>query len=175
MLSAPLARRSTTAALRRTYQTIGMFVTLFVIVRTSHTTPWATSSLHIAFWNQWYQLLLEGVAVGILTQLMGLPSGILLVPTAYFFAGYAARQAVLLSLVTVALASILPAWSYGKRGLIDSRYVSVLAVGGVIGGALGGATLISTAVSDHGVLYLFAVIGMFLCAREIYRLSNSTN
>ncbi len=67
----------------------------------------------------------------------------------------------------MALASALPVWSYAKRGLIDPIYGNWAVIGGMFGGFLGG--LLLARIPENGVLYLFAVVAMFLCGRELAR------
>lgn len=161
----PLAMKPGVRAQYRLFQSIGVAITLFTIVQTSHLSAWDVP--HFAAWQSFGPLAVLGLAVGALTQVLGLASGTLLVPTLYFLAGFSAKGAVALSLLVVALASALPAWSYTKRGLADLTYGNWAVLGGLVGG-FGGGLLLSV-VPERVVLYLFAVVAMLLCGRELAR------
>lgn len=166
VLAGPFAKRSAVFGWRQLCQTLGVGITLYVIIETSHRTLLNAPPHHSVSSPL---LLLLGLVVGALTQTMGLTSGVLLVPALYYFAGFTANVSVALSLLVVALASILPAWSYAQRGLMDTTYSVPTILGGILGGFLGG--LLLAHLPEKGVLYLFAVIAMFLSGRELARIS----
>ncbi len=163
ILAAPIGVRPGVAAQRKQFLSIGVALTLFVIVQTSHVTPWDIP--YFAAWKAFWQLALLGFVVGGLTQVMGLASGILMVPALYYLAAFSHMQAVALTQLVVALASVLPAAAYTRRGLVDPVYGNWAALGGILGG-LGGGLLLAH-LYPNVILYLFALYGMFLCAREL--------
>lgn len=154
---------------RAIFQTIGIGITLFVIVQTARLTTW--NSPHFAAWSDLPRLLGMAVVLGVLTQALALASGILLVPALYYLGGFAAREAIVISLAVIALAAILPTASYARRKLIDETYGGIAALGGIVGGFAGGLML--ARLPENLLLYLFALVGMFLCARELARMSNN--
>ena len=169
VLTAKLSPKPQETTKRSLYLSIGMFLTMLVIIQTTRQS-WLDSP-HFATWNTPLALLALGGVVGMLTQAMGLASGILLFPALYYLGGFSAHYTVLLSLLVVALASLLPSWSYAQKGLVDTSFGNTALVGGLLGGLAGGWIL--TRVPEKGILYLFAVIAMFLCAKEMSRLSEA--
>ncbi len=121
-------------------------------------------------------LLLIAVSMGALTQAMGLAGGVLAVPALYYIGGFAAQQAIALSLLVIALASLLPVLGYARRGLVDPVYGRIATVGGLAGGALGGFLLTyfaRTPGTQSVLICLFAAVAMFLSARELARAAGS--
>ncbi|HZP81993.1 MAG TPA: TSUP family transporter [Chthonomonadaceae bacterium] len=167
ILAAPFSVKPGMVAQRRLFQSLGVLLTLFTIVHTARLTAWDVP--HFAVWNSSLALAGLGFVVGALTQVMGLASGTLLIPALTFLAAFKAKEAVALSLLVVALASALPAWSYARRGLADATYGNWAVLGGIVGGFAGG--LLLAKVTDSFVLLFFAVIAMFLCGRELARMA----
>jgi uncharacterized membrane protein YfcA len=165
-LAAPIAGKLRSVSQRRLFQSIGVIITLFTTVQTAHLSAWDVP--HYASWQGAFPLALLGFVIGALTLVLGLPSGTLLIPTLYFLAGLKAKEVVMLSLLVVALASALPVWSYARRGLSDTLYGNWAVLGGLLGGFAGGMLLAS--VPEKAVLYLFSVVAMFLCGRELARM-----
>ena len=171
VLAAKATPAPTNFSARRIFQTIGVGVTLFVIVQAGQRSLFGPTA---GFRGSTFPtLLLFGAVTGAISQSMTLPSGLLLIPALTFWGGYHAVQAILLSLVVVLLAGLLPAWSYGRRGLSDRFYGDAAILGGLPGGFLGGILLLKLGGGEHGdrvVLTLMAAVAMFLCGRELARL-----
>ena len=158
---------------KRFFQTLGVAFSLFVIAESRLLV--LSGGTHYALWHgfpsiSWLALILLGMAAGGLTQILGLSSGVLMVPALYFAAGFTAVQATSLSLFVIVLASLLPAWSYSKRGLVDTTYSSAAAIGGIFGGLAGG--LLIGHLSSLVIMTLFGGITMFLSARELARIAS---
>jgi uncharacterized membrane protein YfcA len=170
LLAAPLAQDRAPRGRRQLFQFVGILVTLFVILQTTRQS-WLNAT-HFTAWNVWWQLALLGLAVGALTQALGLASGILMVPALIYFGGFTASQSIALSLLVITLASALPAWTYTRQGLADTTYGNAALLGGILGGFGGG--LLLAHLPEKVLLYLFAVIAMFLCGRELARLTTES-
>ncbi len=160
---------------RRTSQGIGIALGMVVVVQVAHTSGLFAAQPNLANWSSPVFLLLMGVGTGAVTQLLGLTSGALLVPVLYFGTGlrtldgsYAA-PAVSLSVLVIALASALPAFAYGRRGLVDTLYRTPAVVAGLVGGFCGGVLLAH--LQGRLVILFSAAVAMFLCARELSRLA----
>jgi uncharacterized protein len=176
ILTAGASRRLQTPGGRRLTQTVGLMITLAVIVQVGRTGRFDVPNF--AGWSSPGALIGVGAAVGGLTQLLSLPSGALMVPALYFFGGFPPVQAVSLSLLVVALASLLPAISYSSRGLADDRYLLSTTLAAALGGALGGRLLPTQGAHDlfHNKILIIvsAAIAMFFCGRELSRLAMSS-
>lgn len=153
----------------RLFQMLGVAIGLFVFAQTSRLSLWHADTFQT--WNAPLHLVVIGLLVGGAARVTGLVSGSLLVPTLHYFSGFSARESVALSLITVALASVLPAWSYARRGLTEPTYGNPAAIGGLLGGLSGGFLLAH--VPAAAVLCLFALVTMFLSARELSRTAGS--
>jgi uncharacterized membrane protein YfcA len=110
-------------------------------------------------------LLVLGIAVGALTQILGLASGVIMVPALFYLAGLTIQQSILVSLTVIGLAAILPAWSYMRRGLGDAQYGAAGMIGGIAVGFFGGILL--AGMPGKLLLMLFGLMAMFFSAREI--------
>jgi uncharacterized membrane protein YfcA len=156
------------ASQARLFQVVGIGFMLFMIVQTAQrnaSSPgFGTSLTPVLLW------ILLGLGTGALSQSLSLPSGLLLIPALYYFAGFAPYEAIGIAVMVVALAAVLPAWGYTQRGLFEKVYGTPATYGGILGGVLGGLTLGRWGeASDKGLLYLFATVAMFFCARELAR------
>ena len=139
MLTGGVARKMYGSAWRRTSQGIGIALGMVVIVQVARTSGLFAARPNLAEWQTLPDLLLLGLGAGAVTQFLGLTSGAILVPALYFGTGlhtlngsYAA-PAVSLSVLAIALASTLPTFAYGKRGLVDTLYRTPAVAAGVAG------------------------------------------
>jgi uncharacterized membrane protein YfcA len=114
--------------------------------------------------------LIIGLLIGTLSQATGLASALLMIPSLYYFAALQPLQAIFVALSVVALAALPVSWAYAKRGHYDASFATPALIGGALGGAVGTWALFwLSAQNSVAPLYLFAVVSMFLCAREIAR------
>jgi uncharacterized membrane protein YfcA len=156
--------------LRRLGPLVGTVLTLWVILQAAHIGQW-NASAHLAHWNGPGGLALIGLVAGLVGQLLLLPAGLVMVPALYFLAGDSARMSILTSLAVICLASVVPARLYAARGLVDERYRLSWLGGGALGGIIGSVLLSKPFMDGKPALMLFAVCGMFLCARETARMA----
>lgn len=152
---------------RRVFQGAGICIGIYMAAQAAHLTGEGTAQLY--HWRHPLAYFAMGLVAGGLTQALGLASGVLVVPTLYYFGGCDFRQSVLLSLIVIGIAALLPAWSYGRRGLVDTRYGIVSIVGALVGGM--GAGYLLPGIAERVQILLFALFAMFFSAREIARLA----
>ncbi len=164
----PLAKTTALRGSRRLFLTAGMGVTLWVVTDSAR-----LSAYHIHTVAPAGLLVVAGIglAAGALTQAGALPGGLLMVAGLYYLGHFSAVQAIATSLLVIVLAAVLPAWGYGQRGLVDTDYSGATITGGILGGIGGGIVLAYSAHNPRPVLMLCGVTAMFLCARELYRLT----
>lgn len=169
LLVMPLAKAAAIRASRRLFLTAAMAVLLWTLNDSAR-----LGGLHTHHIAPAGLLVVAGIglAVGALTQVGGLPGGMLMVTGLYFLGGFSATQAIATSLLVIVLAALLPAWSYAQRGLVDPDYGGPTITGGILGGFGGGIVLAHA--DPKPVLLLFTVVAMYLCARELYQLSLTT-
>lgn len=81
--------------------------------------------------------LLAGLLVGAVNGLLGIGGGTLLVPALVYWFGIPDHRAHGTSILVVGLTSLISAWVYAKRGLMDLSLAWQVAAGGTVGAALG--------------------------------------
>lgn len=167
LILAALIPKPADTSRRRLGALLGIALMLFVVVQTAHQSGWTNP--HLAAWKTLPLLFGLALVCGALTQALALPGGMLIVAALYYFGGLAPGECVTLSLFVVALAALLPASGYAKRGLVDDTYGWPAALGGLLGGAVGG--LVRVHVADPVILLAYAVVAMFLLARELARMA----
>ena len=164
----PIARQTALRG-RRLFLTGGMGITLWVVTDAARLGGY---HVHTAAPVALLAVAGIGLAVGALTQAGGLPGGLLMVAGLYYLGHFGAWQSIGASLTVIVLAAILPAWGYGQRGLVDTDYSGATITGGILGG-MGGGVLLAHA-DPRPIMMIFGVIAMFLCARELYKLTMLT-
>lgn len=102
-------------------------------------------------------LLLIGLLAGILSGLVGVGGGIIIVPALMFFVGFTQKEAQGTSLGLLLLPiGILAVLNYYNKGLIDIKYVGMMAIGFVLGGFLG--SKLALVIPEAALKKIFAVV-----------------
>ena len=102
-------------------------------------------------------LLVIGLFSGILSGLVGVGGGIVIVPCLIYFLGFNQYQAQGTSLGLLLLPiGILAVMNYYNRGLIDVKYVAIMAIGFLVGGFLG--SKLSLSLSQDMLKKIFAIV-----------------
>ncbi len=162
----PLAGRVGSPNQSRFFNTFGMLLMVAFLVQTLKQSAFAPG--YQALGSPLLAHLLIGILVGIVSQLTGLVSNMMMIPGLYYFGGLKPQEAVVVALVTILIASLPIAWGYSKRGLYDGTYALPALLGGAIGSGVGGWLLVTFANHDPKLLLtLFALFSMFWCAREL--------
>ena len=107
--------------------------------------------------------LLLGVAIGIISGLVGIGGGALLIPILVVFYGMSQHKAQGTSIATLLLPiGIFAFWKYWKAGEVDLRLATLVALGFALGGWLGGtwAQQLSEAALRRGFAILLIVIAL---------------
>jgi len=114
-------------------------------------------------------ILLEGLAVGAVTGLVGAGGGFLVVPALALLAGLAMPEAVATSLMVIALKSFAGFVGYISTVSIDYRLAALVIVAAVMGSVLGTA-LVSRLHPDSlrkGFGWFIVVMSIFVLGQEI--------
>lgn len=102
-------------------------------------------------------LLAIGLFSGMLSGLIGVGGGIVIVPCLIYFLGFSQHEAQGTSLGLLLLPiGILAVINYYNKGLIDIKYVGIMAIGFLVGGYLG--SKLSLTLSELALKRIFAVI-----------------
>ena len=94
---------------------------------------------------------------------------VFVVPSLVFFGELTPSQAVVTSLVVIAVASLLPALSHATQGRVDKGPGLAMIVGGALGGLAGGYALGHWLTNSPLSLIAFGLVAMFLSAYAIQR------
>lgn len=101
------------------------------------------------------QLILIGLAGGVLSGLLGVGGGIVMVPLLVLWAGFAQRDAHALSLGAIIPISLAGVATYGIAGEVRVEYALALAIGAVAGARIGAGLL--TRLSEDVLKLAFGV------------------
>jgi hypothetical protein len=112
-------------------------------------------------------LLVAGLAIGVISGLLGIGGAVLLIPTLVIFFGFSQARAQGTSLgALVPPIGIFAALQYYRAGLLDVRAAVLIAVGFVFG-AFGGATLVSH-VPQVWLKRGFATLLVYVAAQLVF-------
>ncbi|MHC4153506.1 MAG: TSUP family transporter [Planctomycetota bacterium] len=112
-------------------------------------------------------LLLLGLAVGILSGLIGIGGGIVFVPVLVLLVGMSQHhaQGTTLALMVPPI-GLLAAWTYYKSGFVDFRIAALICVGFFFGGLLGAK--FATQISDALLTRIFGVALLLISIKMIF-------
>ncbi|MEM6784430.1 MAG: TSUP family transporter [Bacteroidota bacterium] len=118
-------------------------------------------------------IMVEGLAVGVLTGLVGVGGGFLIVPALVLLGGLSMRVAVGTSLLIIAAKSLVGFWKYvdvlAVDGLVvDWRLIGVFAAIGIVGATIGNriSQHVPQAMLRRGFAVFLLVMGVGILARE---------
>jgi uncharacterized protein len=109
------------------------------------------------------QLIVIGLAGGVLSGLLGVGGGIVMVPLLVLWAGYAQRDAHALSLGAIIPISLAGVATYGVAGEVRVGYALALAIGAVAGARIGAGLL--TRLDEDVLKFAF---GAFLVGVAVF-------
>ena len=108
-----------------------------------------------------------GLAIGILSGLVGIGGGAVLVPALILFYGMDQHKAQGTSLgALLAPIGILAFWRYYKQGAVDLRLAILVAIGFALGGWIGGGW--AQNISDLALRRGFAVLLVVIAIRMFF-------
>jgi uncharacterized membrane protein YfcA len=109
-----------------------------------------------------------GVAIGIISGLVGLGGGAILIPALVYIYGMTQHRAQGTSLATLLLPiGIFAFWKYYKAGDVDLRLAILIAIGFTVGGYLGGSWAVH--LSDTTLRRCFAGLLIIIAARMLFK------
>jgi len=112
------------------------------------------------------ELLLLGVAVGLLSGFFGIGGGTILIPLLLLF-GYDTKVAIGISVVQMVFSSVYGSYLNNKKGTLDVPMVVVIGLGGFIGALLSG--FIASAFSDVVLELIFLSFAVFALMRLFFK------
>ncbi len=127
--------------------------------------------------EQWIGLLLVGLAIGIISGMLGIGGGVLVIPALVFLFGFPHRKAVGTSLAMllppIGIFALLKYW-HEDHNNVDFKAALLLAAGFAIGGYLGGAIANSRIVAenDRWLRILFALFLLYVAGNMLFRSEN---
>ena len=109
-----------------------------------------------------------GVAIGIISGLVGIGGGALLIPALVLMYGMSQRKAQGTSLATLLLPiGIFAFWKYWKAGAVDLKLALVVAFGFALGGWLGGGW--AQHLADSTLRRGFAILLIVIAVRMLFQ------
>ncbi|MEE6287706.1 sulfite exporter TauE/SafE family protein [Georgenia sp. MJ173] len=108
-----------------------------------------------------------GLAMGVLSALVGIGGGIVVVPVLVIAFGFSPHEAQGTSLAVMAPVSLLGAWRHARHGYTDWRAGALLGAGGVLGAPLG--ALLALSLPGTGLQRIFAVVLVYSAIQLIRR------
>jgi uncharacterized membrane protein YfcA len=112
--------------------------------------------------------LLLGVAIGIISGLVGLGGGAILIPALVYIYGMSQHKAQGTSLATLLLPiGVFAFWKYYKAGDVDLRLAVLVAIGFTVGGYVGGSWAVH--LSDTVLRRCFAGLLIVIAARMLFK------
>ncbi len=97
--------------------------------------------------------MLIGLMAGIVSGLLGVGGGIVMTPALHYLYRLGWAEAVALSLFVIAVQAPIGVWRHARKGAVDWRTGTALALGGIGGVALGAWLLPRTPVAGLKVLF----------------------
>lgn len=111
--------------------------------------------------------LLTGLAMGVLSALLGVGGGVILVPAFMLAFGMSPHEAQCTSLAVMVPVSLMGAWRNARHGYTDWRAGAWLGVGGVVGAPLGAA--LALILPAEWLSRVFALFLLFSAVQLIRR------
>ena len=110
-----------------------------------------------------------GVAVGLLTGLLGVGGGFLIVPALTMFLGAGVRRAIGTSSAIVCASSLSGAATYALDGAVEPTLLAVVGGGALLGAFLG--VPLASKLPERALRRAFAVVAVLVCARMLASLA----
>lgn len=158
------------AVVRRSGKGLVVLLCVFVISEGVRTRFTGLPQLAWDWLGTSYGHLIVGSVAGLAGQLIGLPVGVFLVPAFSFALGLSPAQAVVSSLLVVALAGVLPVWGVLRAAMADAFIGPTMYVSGAVGSFTGGWLLATLGRGEATwPLAVFGVTAMILSAWLAYK------
>lgn len=110
-------------------------------------------------------LALLGLISGLIASTLGVGGGIIFVPSLVVFFGFAQHLAQGTSLAVILPTAIVGTILHSKRGRVEWRVASFVAIGGIVGGLIG--SNLALAIDPELLRRLFAVMLVAIAARML--------
>ena len=108
------------------------------------------------------ELIVIGMGVGVLSGFFGIGGGTILIPLLLML-GFETKEAIGISVVQMAFASVFGSYLNNKKGTLDLALVGTIGVGGFVGASLSG--YITAFFSDKILEIFFLCFAIFALAR----------
>lgn len=112
-------------------------------------------------------IILIGFGAGVLSSMVGIGGGIVIVPTLVLLFGMSQHTAQGTTLAMLSFpVSLVAAWTYTKKGMVDWKVAMILCVGFIIGGYLGSKQAVN--LSPHIIKKVFAIIMIAIAVKYLF-------
>lgn len=164
VLGAAVMRRVSDARLRQGFAAL----LLVVAVRLAFPTGTGSPALELSGASEIAGLIALGVAVGVLSAVMGIGGGTLLVPGLILLFGFSVHTAEGTSLLVIVPTALMGAWRHSRHGYTDWATGLWLGVAGILTGLLGSqlALMLPADVLQRLFALFLAVMSVRLLVRN---------
>jgi len=108
-----------------------------------------------------------GMLAGVLSSLVGIGGGIVIVPILVLMFGLSQHTAQGTTLAMLSFpVSLVAAWTYHKKGLVDWRIAMILCIGFVVGGYFGSKVAVD--IPSSTIKKIFAVIMIIIAVKFLF-------
>lgn len=162
-LGAAVMHRVSDARLRQGFAVLLLLVAVRLAFPTGTASPVADLPLSV----ETVALVGLGLAVGVLSAVMGVGGGVLLVPGLILLFGFAVHTAEGTSLVVIVPTAVMGAWRHSRHGYTDWRAGLWLGVAGIVTGVVG--SQLALALPGEVLQRLFALFLAVMSVRLLLR------
>ena len=115
-------------------------------------------------------MLLVGVAIGVISGMIGLGGGVMVIPALIYLYGFSQQKAngTSLAMLLPPIGIFAVIW-YHKAGNIDWRVAMLLAAGFAAGAYVGGKLINTGKVPDATLRVMFSILLLYVAGRMLFR------
>jgi hypothetical protein len=112
-------------------------------------------------------IIILGVAAGLLSSMVGIGGGIIIVPMLVLFFGFSQHSAQGTTLAMLSFpVSLVAAFTYWKKGMVDWKIAMILCIGFVIGGYFG--SKVAVEIPANSIKKFFAIIMIVIAVKFLF-------
>lgn len=112
-------------------------------------------------------IIVIGIFAGILSSMVGIGGGVVIVPSLVLLLGLSQHTAQGTTLAMLSFpVSLVAAWTYTQKGMVDWKVAMILCVGFVAGGFFGSRMAVN--LSPQVIKKVFAVIMILIAVKYLF-------
>ncbi len=112
-------------------------------------------------------IVLVGIVAGLLSSMVGIGGGVVIVPALVLLLGMSQHHAQGTTLAMLSIpVSLVAAFTYYKKGMVDWRIAIILAIGFVVGGYFGSRVAVN--MSPLAIKRFFAIVMIVIALKYLF-------